>query len=40
VTGSREKVVLETKATADKKESPQPAPKVASIEKNLVSLRG
>jgi ribonucleoside-diphosphate reductase alpha chain len=36
VTGSREKVVLETKATADKKESPQPASKVASIEKSLI----
>ena len=36
VTGSREKVVLETKATANKKEPPQPAPKVASIEKSLM----
>jgi len=29
VTGSREKVVLETKATAEKKESPQPKPELA-----------
>ncbi len=31
VTGSRDKVVLETKATAEKKESPQSAPKPAPV---------
>ncbi|MBI2757916.1 MAG: adenosylcobalamin-dependent ribonucleoside-diphosphate reductase [Chloroflexi bacterium] len=36
VTGSRDKVVLETKSTADKKEAPQLAPAAALVEKTLM----
>src|SRR5512146_2421628 len=35
VTGSRDKVVLETKATAEKKESPAPAPAPAQAKPEL-----
>ncbi|MBI5842832.1 MAG: adenosylcobalamin-dependent ribonucleoside-diphosphate reductase [Chloroflexi bacterium] len=38
VTGSREKVVLETKATADKKATPQTAPEPASVKQTSPTI--